>query len=964
MIKKSKHNRRRFHEEFYNKDDFDWDVTSFTEGEVERTREIVLTEEDLQRQAAKAEAEAKELIEILREEDEASAEELQEDAEESWRYKRSEVEPGYLTEGLEELDLSDEGIAAYYAGLYTDEAYSSEVYDGEEAFEEEEACEEQPYEEESYEEAYPSEVYYTEEDYPAEADYVEEPIGEYYAEDYPSEGGYEEAEYADSEYEEPLYDESDKPVGNIFIGLWEKFLNMETFDKIVMSTGAAVILLAVVVGGLYLGSRMGNQELSELADVGTQLDGIDLIGEKGLVAVADARLAQIAAANALLEEEEPAGYDEAEYSNEVTIKLEMTSVLKDLKIKFTNKETGKLVANVPFSVTITDPDGKTAVWKDEDMDGIIYKKGITPGKYKVSMDKLADEKYDRYTLPDREETVEVKKDIAYEKIDVSNEVKTEAEINVAQEDTKKNDTVVESTLQDTVTWLESTSTSNTYTEVPKSSIPDPKTLVLGNTFLRTTSISGGNAAENKAFTIAASVNAASVAVGKQVSVKITASGYTTGASIKYTAASENSGVATVAADGNGGLVITGVAAGKTKVNVSADYASGASAPSNKVVIDVTVTDKKTISLDKTALTVYLSDPEVLKAKITDDTATVNLSAVSSDANVATVAVLGREVTITGVAAGSAVITVSYQENGEETHASCTVVVKENPKNDKKNKLKDANGEQLYVLENGAYREAVYADYYSATQFFIKGEPKYTGWQTIDGKVYYFDANGKKVTGEQIIQGAKYNFASDGSLVTGTGTLGIDVSKWNGTIDWKAVKNSGVSYVIIRCGYRGSSQGMLVEDPKFNTNIKGATAAGLKVGVYFFTQATDEVEAVEEASYVLDKIKNYKISYPVFLDVETSGGRGDKIDKTTRTAVCKAFCETIRRSGYTSGIYANKTWLNDKIDTGSLSAYKIWLAQYAATPTYSGRYDLWQYKSTGKVSGISGNVDLNLSYLGY
>ena len=100
-------------------------------------------------------------------------------------------------------------------------------------------------------------------------------------------------------------------------------------------------------------------------------------------------------------------------------------------------------------------------------------------------------------------------------------------------------------------------------------------------------------------------------------------------------------------------------------------------------------------------------------------------------------------------------------------------------------------------------------------------------------------------------------------------MGIDVSKWNGSIDWNAVKNSGVNYVIIRVGYRGSSQGALIEDPKFKTNIKGATAAGLKVGVYFFTQAVDEVEAVQEASMVLDRISGYKISYPVFLDVEAA-----------------------------------------------------------------------------------------------
>ena len=200
--------------------------------------------------------------------------------------------------------------------------------------------------------------------------------------------------------------------------------------------------------------------------------------------------------------------------------------------------------------------------------------------------------------------------------------------------------------------------------------------------------------------------------------------------------------------------------------------------------------------------------------------------------------------------------------------------------------------------------------------------------------------------------------------SGNAKVGIDVSKWNGSIDWNAVKNSGVNYVIIRVGYRGSSQGALIEDPKFKTNIKGATAAGLKVGVYFFTQAVDEVEAVQEASMVLDRISGYKISYPVFLDVEGSGGRGDAIDSATRTAVCKAFCNTIKNAGYTPGVYANKTWLTSKMDAGALSGYKIWLAQYAKTPTYTGRYDLWQYRSDGKVSGISGKVDLNISYLGY
>ena len=218
-----------------------------------------------------------------------------------------------------------------------------------------------------------------------------------------------------------------------------------------------------------------------------------------------------------------------------------------------------------------------------------------------------------------------------------------------------------------------------------------------------------------------------------------------------------------------------------------------------------------------------------------------------------------------------------------------------------------------------------------------------------------------LSGEYVYQGATYTFGSDGALTQGSGVVGIDVSKWNGSIDWNAVKNSGVSYAIIRCGYRGSTNGSLVEDPKFRANIKGATGAGLKVGVYFFSQAVNQVEAVEEASMVLGLIDDYNLSYPVFLDVEPSGGRGDKIDKDTRTAVCKAFCETIQNAGYKAGVYSNKTWLESKINVSALSKYKIWLAQYAAKPTYTGRYDIWQYTAKGHVNGISGDVDMNISY---
>nr|MCR5279668.1 hypothetical protein [Lachnospiraceae bacterium] len=243
--------------------------------------------------------------------------------------------------------------------------------------------------------------------------------------------------------------------------------------------------------------------------------------------------------------------------------------------------------------------------------------------------------------------------------------------------------------------------------------------------------------------------------------------------------------------------------------------------------------------------------------------------------------------------------------------------------------------------------------------------KYTGWQTIDGNTYYYDANGNKVTGDQVIMGAKYSFDSNGVLKTGSAALGIDVSVYNGSINWAKVKQSGVSYAIIRCGFRGSSVGGLVEDKNFAANIKNATDAGMKVGIYFFTQAVSEAEAIEEASMCLSLVEGYKLSYPIFIDVEGSGGRADSLDKASRTAIINAFCRTITNAGYKAGVYANKNWFTNNINVSELTSYTIWLAQYATQPSYTAsRYDIWQYSSKGTIDGISGNVDLNLSYISY
>lgn len=247
--------------------------------------------------------------------------------------------------------------------------------------------------------------------------------------------------------------------------------------------------------------------------------------------------------------------------------------------------------------------------------------------------------------------------------------------------------------------------------------------------------------------------------------------------------------------------------------------------------------------------------------------------------------------------------------------------------------------------------------------------QYSGWQVIDGGQYYYDpVTHKPLTGTQIIDGTSYLFNLDGKL--STQVKGIDVSKWNGTsIDWKKVKESGVEFVIIRCGYRGyGSEGKLVEDPNFAANLAGAKAAGLRVGVYFFSQAITEEEAVEEASACLKLIKGTKLDYPVYFDTEFAKtdrtGRADNLSKADRTDIAVAFCETIRNSGYRAGVYASESFFEHQLNFSTLTkkGYSIWNAHYGVSA--SGiRCDMWQYTGSGSVPGISGKVDINISYIG-
>jgi len=883
----------------------------------------------------------------------------------------------------------------------------------------------------------------------------------------------EEDEYYGIDDDDAYYEE------NIFARFGRFITGMSAIDCVVAAFGIFILVAAVAIGAIYFSARGVSEQVEAFSEVGTEIQDINIIGESGLIAVADAESARMSQMMGLETEMEAEGQNEIKpHGDQIEIGIHLTSIQSDIKIKFVNKETNKLIGSVPFEVEITG-NGKTFSLKDDDKDGMIYQTGISAGTYTVKVTALSGEGYEKYRFPTQEETIKVTDTISYKKVEVADEIKTEAEVNVAAEDTAQQNTVVESALKDTVEWVESTKTEenadSNYEEIKRENVPDPVTLARAGTFVKlvnsnfpgdnvksiispeqpsipstdtegttdtttmpptsidttetpttstgTTETPTTSTGTTDAPTTSTGTTDAPTTSTGTTDVPTTSTGTTetpttstgttdvpsTGGAIvspeqpavptqpvtpaaptdaeklnalhpvlnttslalaqggnatlsvavtgsePYTVEwSSNSGAASV----NNGIV-TGNAAG-TAVITATVRVGGASVPLN---CTVTVTEA---AVNYTALkiegstTVQMGSTETVKGTTTPEGGVITWT---SD-NTGIVAIDDNGV-MTGVSEGTAVITGTCGD----AKATWQVRVTKNYIGDTVTKLKDKNGDQVYIKNSeGKYVEAVYADYYKDQMLYLRkanAECFYTGWQTIDGHTYFYDKNGNYVTGEQVIQGAKYSFDSQGRMSNNSGVLGIDVSKWNGSIDWNAVKNSGVSYVIIRCGYRGSSTGALIEDPKFVSNIKGAKAAGLKVGVYFFSQAVNEVEAVEEASMALNLVSGYGLEYPIFLDVEASNGRGDTIDAATRTAVCRAFCATIQNSGYRAGVYANTTWFTTKINAGNLTDYKIWLAQYASAPTYTAtRYDMWQYTSKGSVSGVSGGVDMNISYLNY
>ncbi len=271
-----------------------------------------------------------------------------------------------------------------------------------------------------------------------------------------------------------------------------------------------------------------------------------------------------------------------------------------------------------------------------------------------------------------------------------------------------------------------------------------------------------------------------------------------------------------------------------------------------------------------------------------------------------------------------------------------------------------------------------------------------GWKEDAGSKYFAHDNGYLYTNQFITFGPTVQYYCDNE---GRATLyefngvrkGIDVSEYQKWIDWDSVKASGIEFAMIRVGYRGWGSGAIIEDKYFERNIREAKRVGLKVGVYFYSGAINTSEAIEEAQFVINKVRNYSLDYPIafdFEDFENTESRYYKLDKNQRTDISIAFLEMVKRHGYTPMMYGNPNYFNNEryFDTSRIvTQYKVWLAHYywadSARNQYSdfvnflasgkktgysyegkqGTIDMWQFSSEGIISGINGRVDLNISY---
>ena len=606
---------------------------------------------------------------------------------------------------------------------------------------------------------------------------------------------------------------------------------------------------------------------------------------------------------------------------EVPVVLKATSVDKDLKVKIVNERNDKVITGTAFEVSVTDSANKTKEYTDSDKDGIIYISSMEPGTCKISMKSSGG-----YAAAS-DITAEVKAHIEYTVVDITDEIKSESEINVAKEDsntTGNADAGTAQTLKDTVEYVESSKTE--VTEEVKTQKKD--------------------------------------AWGQLVYSKLKKDKYGNDMYAKIISEPASDHV-----DSNGDNKCDRCGADLTPAHTHT-Y-------DQKVVTkEATCTESGTYEMRCAVDGAVGSTGEIQALGHIDDNndgvcdrCSTQLTETKPPAEGGDSGSGENDTGNTGDGQTPSE-TPSEGENGESDTNSQSA--------DPAAKSTDGAAPTVSVrtlglqLLRAASSEVIVYDTTSAPVYDTSSEPvyditqqvtgyKYTGWQTLDGATYYFDKDGNKVTGTQVIQGIQYTFSDEGVR---SGTIGIDVSKYQKNINWQKVKNAGINFVIIRCGYRGYGSGVLVQDPMFASHITGAKAAGLRVGIYFFSQAVTEAEAVEEASMAVKLANQYGINMPIAIDSEYANGgagRADGLSKSERTKITIAFCNTVANAGYKPMVYASKNWFSEHLNVSQFpSSYRIWVAHYATTCGYTGRYDIWQNTSKGSVDGVSGNVDMNIS----
>ncbi len=240
-----------------------------------------------------------------------------------------------------------------------------------------------------------------------------------------------------------------------------------------------------------------------------------------------------------------------------------------------------------------------------------------------------------------------------------------------------------------------------------------------------------------------------------------------------------------------------------------------------------------------------------------------------------------------------------------------------------------------------------------------------GWKEYAGQQYYLLPDSSVLTGLHLIGGKLHYFNEYGEHAS---SLGVDVSYHNKGINWEAVRAQGVDFAIIRLGYRGWESGLLHEDECFRQNLRGAKAAGLKVGVYLYSTAVNAAEAQEEAAFVLTGLRGFPLDLPVYLDTEQSGeypwGRADRLHKVRRYEIITSFCRTILDGGYAVGVYSGQNYLKNHVAIHTFSRHPIWLASYTRSnrlPDFPYAYDMWQFTDRAVVGGVRGLVDLSAVY---